>query len=532
MRRIRSARTVLLLLASLALLAALPVRADVLTVCASGCDWPSIQAAVNAAAPGDTIRITSAQPHTEANVLVFTSVVIEGIPGLNTVVQAAAAPDSLVGPVLVVPADVTLVVRDLTLRYGSVAGSGGAVRNLGHLTLDRVSVRQSSATTVPNGDGGGIYNSGTLVLRDSMVTNCTADSAGGAISNATGATLLATDSLLYNNDALDGGGLFNDGDATLRRVQINGGDASYGGGGIYNRGDLKFSGAVIANSASAGGGIYQDGGSLEVSGSIFSDNTADGDGGGGAHVASGSAWFSNTTFSSNIASDGGALLQDSPVMLRLVNVTLSNNQAVGDGGGLFVTGTRRARIDSSTIVENHADRQGLGGGDGGGIFLEPCAGTCPTDRVFLANSILAGNVDASPSGPLANDCSGLITSEGYDLLQDVSSGAVGPCRVDGDLTGVLLQVDPLLGGLADNGGTPPIPGISPPYTHAELGGSPAIDHGDPAGCVASDGSALARDQRGALRVGRCDLGAFESGGVPLLFADSFESGDPLFWRVP
>ena len=213
-------------------------------------------------------------------------------------------------------------------------------------------------------------------------------------------------------------------------------------------------------------------------------------------------------------------------------MTLSDNVVDGDGGGLFVSGPRRATIDSSTIAGNRADRWGADAGDGGGIFLEPCAGTCPTDRVFLANSILAENLDNSPSGSVANDCSGLITSEGYDLIEDASSGAIGNCRVDGDLTGVLLQVGPMLQSLADNGGTPVIPGIGAPRTRAELGGSPAIDHGDPAGCVASDGSMLPRDERGALRVGRCDLGAYESGGVPLLFADGFESGDALFWRVP
>ena len=78
--------------------------------------------------------------------------------------------------------------------------------------------------------------------------NCAA-TAREAIYDAAGATLEATDSGLFYNGALDGGGLANDGDATLRRVEINGGAASYGGGDIYNRGDLKYSGDFAADSA-------------------------------------------------------------------------------------------------------------------------------------------------------------------------------------------------------------------------------------------------------------------------------------------
>jgi hypothetical protein len=63
-------------------------------------------------------------------------------------------------------------------------------------------------------------------------------------------------------------------------------------------------------------------------------------------------------------------------------------------------------------------------------------------------------------------------------------------------------------------------------------GSLAIDAGDPAGCLDGDGGALPRDERGADRVGFCDLGSYEADGVPRLFADGFESGDTLFWRTP
>jgi hypothetical protein len=96
---------------------------------------------------------------------------------------------------------------------------------------------------------------------------------------------------------------------------------------------------------------------------------------------------------------------------------------------------------------------------------------------------------------------------------------VTPCTVTGDLTGVQFGVDPELEPLGAWGG--------PTWTHALGGSSPAIDAGDPAGCTDYSGAPLPQDQRGAPRVGVCDLGAFEL-AMPL-FADGFESGDTNAW---
>ena len=67
----------------------------------------------------------------------------------------------------------------------------------------------------------------------------------------------------------------------------------------------------------------------------------------------------------------------------------------------------------------------------------------------------------------------------------------------------------MLGALANNGG--------PTYTHLPQVGSPAIDAGNPAGCMDSWNFWLALDQRGYVRptdgnanaVAICDIGATE-----------------------
>ena len=70
----------------------------------------------------------------------------------------------------------------------------------------------------------------------------------------------------------------------------------------------------------------------------------------------------------------------------------------------------------------------------------------------------------------------------------------------GGVVGDLFNMNPLLGPLRDNGGPTP--------TQALLPGSPAIDHGDDAGCPTADQRGVPRP-RGAA----CDIGAYEYGGI-------------------
>jgi hypothetical protein len=118
----------------------------------------------------------------------------------------------------------------------------------------------------------------------------------------------------------------------------------------------------------------------------------------------------------------------------------------------------------------------------------------------------------SPASGLQNtiltSCKGTYISSGYNLVQETSN-----CTLTGNLAGNLLNVDPGLARLQNNGG--------PTNTRAPKGGSPAIDAGNPAGCAGLNGQFLTTDQRGFPRptdgdadgTDRCDIGAFEVGEV-------------------
>ena len=509
-----------------------PARAAVLTVCGSGCTSTTIHGALQVAADGDTIRVEDTQPHTEAEILVDRSVTIEGIQANGTILQAATSAGTFSGRVFVVPAGRSVLLRDLLLRYGSVAGEGGGIYTQGNLTLERVDVRnnQTSDTDSQNELGGGIYNSGNLRMSDCLVYQNYAGFQGGGIYNAAGGTLVATDSVMISNIAFEaGGGVANAGAATLLRADVRQGSAG-AGGGLSNSGQLLFSGRLTGNVASFGGSLVEAGGEVEILNSSILTSSAEE--GGGALIGSGRAIFTNTTIRLNGAENGAAIAQYSSTTLEIRNSTISGNEATNHGGGIYVAAQKHVDLSSTTIADNAAHSGGTGAGDGGGgIFIVPCVGTCATDYVELRNSIVAGNLDESPTGTLANDCSGYLTSAGYNLVQEASTGMIGPCRIGGDLAGVLVETDPLLGSLGLNGGTPVAPSLPPPFTHTLQPGSPAVDAGDPAGCADSGGVELPRDQRGAVRGGRCDMGSFERGSIPRLFADGFESAGTLFWRT-
>lgn len=104
-----------------------------------------------------------------------------------------------------------IVSKDLT-----IAGHKGAVLDAGgHGTVLRiysgnVTVR---GVTITNGSGtyaGGIYNSGTLTLRNSDVTANTAGTYGGGIYND-GTVVLAHSNVTANTAGTNGGGIYNAG---------------------------------------------------------------------------------------------------------------------------------------------------------------------------------------------------------------------------------------------------------------------------------------------------------------------------------
>ena len=337
-----------------------------------------------------------------------------------------------------------------------------------------------------------LFNSATVEIRDLTLT-------GGK----------ASDNGVYSGQEDDGGAMRT---GFYNRVSIAGcifqgnsapeasGTSSYGSGGaIYSlaRSLVIENTQFVGNSSSNGGGaICTQGtvggqpGIVTISGTTFSANYSRD---GGAIGSSSAVTIEGSTFSSNRGTlQGGAIDNNGGSVsdLTIVNSTFKGNQSAT--GGAIVSFTALS-LTNCTITGNTAS-------GGGGVSVS--VGTAE-----VQNTIIADN-SASSRGP---DIYGTVTSLGYNLIGDTTdSSGFGAA-------GDLLDVEPMLDSLADNGGGT--------KTCALLPGSPAID-------AANTATAPETDQRGVARPfgDAADIGAYEFNSgtfstVSLLPSADGEAGD-------
>jgi CSLREA domain-containing protein len=300
---------------------------------------------------------------------------------------------------------------------------------------------------------------------------------GGGINKTSAGTLNITNCTISNNFGLAGGGINNDSAGTIN---------------ITNS-------ALTSNSAFDGGGIRSNGGSVNVTGTTFNGNTADSSGGaigGSGHGAgilllAGTLNITNSTLTGNSARNtgsGGNTINGGGIYVgagtaNLTNTTLSANSADMDGGGIYNKSV--LNVSNSTLTGNSATI-------GGGIVNDsPGSATIKSSLIALNSSI-------------THNFNGFFASSGFNLIgnNDGSNFPAGNPNANNDIVGTnAAPIDPKLdsGGLKNNGG--------PTMTVALLSNSPAINSGD--------NNAPPLDQRGYLRSGVPDIGAFEFGGKPL-----------------
>jgi len=306
--------------------------------------------------------------------------------------------------------------------------------------------------------GGGIINFGENLTLDSVtIENCAAT--GG------GAGLAATD---ISGDLMN----------TVIRDSTISGNTTGRGGGVYfytTGGALTIENSVISGNTattSDGGGVYlyHSTGATTITGSTISGNTAPQLGGGiylyqvdGAGVT-----IDSTTISGNSGGYGGGMFTifaDTPVALR--NVTVSGNTASGDFGGAFFYYGTSVSLTNTTVVDNTAPVAGAVGGP-------------ESIDIALTGSILANSTATA-------DLVGTFTAQGS--LIEAPGGAI-----INDGGGNILNQDPQLGALANNGGST--------ETHLPAATSPVINAFD---------TALTVDQRGVARPSGAndDIGSVE-----------------------
>lgn len=309
--------------------------------------------------------------------------------------------------------------------------------------------------------------------------------------------------------------------ATLDHFTVlNGTDRVSGegwGAGIKNLGTLTITeSSIIKNNASKhnnggyGAGIYSTG-QLTLTNSLISKNIAFS--GGGGIYAAGAVTIRDSTISQNrigdpntLATHGGAGIWVNYATVTLENSTVSGNTIQGDFlGSAIDIANSSVTLNNTTLSDNLGPHEAISISQST-LNINESTLSNPTPygihlnfaTVNLKHSILAHHSIADCE--LNTLATNTFTSLGYSVVENA-----GNCTPDStDVTGT----DPLLGGLADNGG--------PTLTRALLPGSPAIELLPPGACPPPN-----TDQRGAPRpvdddqsgTANCDAGAFEYGAT-------------------
>jgi uncharacterized repeat protein (TIGR01451 family) len=353
---------------------------------------------------------------------------------------------------------VNVTITGVTIQGGNTEADGGGIRvgSTSTLTLNNDVVQHNQAGS---GGGGISTRDGPVKLNDTLVANNSGSGLGGGILQDGAATLTISDSLLLHNLSPNGG--------------VGGGFGTNGTGPVTIS-DCEFSDNFAAGS---GGGLFDsDRGSLTIVRSTFNDNSAGGAGGG-----------------LDFETTGDASLSD---------LTVSGNSAVSDGGGIASFGTDTILLVNCTIVNNHTGQKG------GGIFTNGVGGS-----VQLKDTIVAKNTTGLSDPDVFNGAkASTLVDEGSNFIGD-NEGAedsflAGPPNTSGSYVGTdAAPLDPLLEGLADNGGTVVLPDGSHLLTQqdeANNGNNGVRGHGNGAGAPPTD-------ERGfPLPVGApIDIGAFQ-----------------------
>jgi len=290
-----------------------PANAKKVTVCVSDCPFTSIQQAVDAAAPGDTVWINTEGVISESGILISKNLTLIGRGQAATIIQ----PDGRgSGRIFHITGGASVRLEQLSIRDAAGSQLEGGILVDGHytsLTMNAVTVRDFREA----GSGAAVHMVGafTSLNLDGCFfdSNAASNGGGGALFlDATSGDILARNTQFKTNKAAGGSG-----------------GAAYVGEGITATFiNCHFTGNKALNGHS-GGAVFASGAVPTFNNCLFSGNAADNQGGalriGGANIA-------NCSFVYNSAQYGGAISRGTAAAtnpLYIDNCTILNNAATG-----------------------------------------------------------------------------------------------------------------------------------------------------------------------------------------------------------
>lgn len=326
---------------------------------------------------------------------------------------------------------------------GGASQEGGGVIQYPNTTFTMTGGAISNNTA--SFEGGALYAaSGTTTLNNVAISGNTAPTAGGAITVATAATNFTMNGgTISGSTALNGGAVYNVGNATFSGTSITGNTAKGGstanagnGGAIFNVANL-----TITNNATLSGNKAAPSTATSLAtgwgGSIFNGPTSAGL---APKLTITNSTISGGSVSGGNASVGGAIANAgnvfgtsgsvTPGALTATGLSLSQNVALA-GGGIYNGGT--ATVTGSSIQGNQATSTSLG--YGGGIYAAAVPSTGPQPTTTIDSTTINANTSAVIGGGVAT-IGGVTTTirNGSAIDSNSSSVTAGGVYNTGTLT--------------------------------------------------------------------------------------------------
>jgi Right handed beta helix region/PKD domain len=535
-------------------------------VCAYGTDrlvpsqYPTIQAAVNAAASGDTVILAPGTYSGDGNcdITVNNSITIRSQNGPETCILDCNA-------------NTGQSHRGFTLNAGTLAGltitggysdRGGAVYCNGS-SSSIVKITNCILTGNISKRGGAVFcNYGNLEIMNCFLTNNSSGIAstgyGGAIYCESGSVLVAN-STISGNSSGAGGGIYcaQQGIVTIKNCAISNNSAlSSSGGGIYcDQGSMAIivGSDISRNSASRGAGIY----CVNATSSIISDCNIHGNVAqdpSGNQAMGGGIYNSVTTSSANrtpfsilqssitdnvvkgIQCQGGGLYfrTDSTsygpsVLLTGCIVARNSAQAPPNsdnsyGGGIYSNG--RILLSETEVKENSAYR-------GGGIYndyysyitmnrcqirgnsaaVEGSAMVCTASETILENCVVSGNLALQPPSLCA-----VIQGDDNTMLR------IANCTIVGNTPPVISSPVNSLSSITNSIIYWNCPNQNEYYP---LSYGIPVSHSDLGGCIGMNGTNTIKPGIGNINADPCFAvpGHWDTNGTPSPYDDFWVEGD-------
>ena len=298
----------------------------------------------------------------------------------------------------------------------------------GNLTLDNLTISGGSAEAEESsggnpGNGGGILNNGTATLRGTRVTDNSASFAGGGIANLSESSALTLTGSVVSRNVLS------------NQAQLT---PSVGGAGIEGNGTVVLSNSsVTANVAKTDDGVARGGGILlETSANFRLSSTA----------VSGNTASGNPSFGS---AQGGGIFNAGGQLTMSMSPVIGNTATgdIGEGGGMVNVGT--ANLVSSPVLGNQTIglEGAVGLGNGGGIENK---GTLSLTKSPLTGNTATDSGQATQGGGLANTGTATLVASpvtGNRALPAALSEGGGIFSGGGTVT---LSLSPVVGNVPDN----------------------------------------------------------------------------------